>query len=159
MWENKRKDQSRAQDVTEFGFNNAYVSGTLNLQQLMLNRYIKNGFYTCRTWSLTQKWVAKSIGNTSDNTHKNVSDNTLKKWALQLKRVEHNSSRRSWEEDHGGSSWENREKLDRAWTKNWLIECINILIFLSLNIASKLSGVMILLDWYFYSLREMILLK
>jgi hypothetical protein len=37
----KKKDQSRIQDVTEFDFNNAYVSGTLNLQQLRLSRYIK----------------------------------------------------------------------------------------------------------------------
>jgi hypothetical protein len=29
--EKKRKDQTRTQDVTEFGLNNAYVSGTLNL--------------------------------------------------------------------------------------------------------------------------------
>jgi hypothetical protein len=42
--ENKRKDQSRTQDVTEFGFNNAYVSGTLNLQQLRLSRCIKKKF-------------------------------------------------------------------------------------------------------------------
>jgi hypothetical protein len=27
----KNKDKTRTQDVTEFGFNNAYVSGTLNL--------------------------------------------------------------------------------------------------------------------------------
>jgi hypothetical protein len=31
MWEKKNKDKTRTQDVTEFGFNNAYVSGTLNL--------------------------------------------------------------------------------------------------------------------------------
>jgi hypothetical protein len=50
-----------------------------------------------------------------------VSDNTLKKkmsttaqemWALQLKKGEHYSSRNRLQEDHGGSSWENREKLD-----------------------------------------------
>jgi hypothetical protein len=69
MCENKSKDKTRTQDVTEFGFNNAYVSGTLNLQQLRLSRYIKKYFYTCRT-SLIQKWVAKPIGNTSDNTLK-----------------------------------------------------------------------------------------
>jgi hypothetical protein len=98
----------------EFGFNNAYVSGTLNFQQLSLNRYIKKGFYTCRTWSLTQKWSAKSIGNTSDNILKNMSDNTLKtRSELQLKKgVEHNSSRECFQEDHEGSSWENREKLE-----------------------------------------------
>jgi hypothetical protein len=144
MWEKKIKDQSRTQDITEFGFNNAYVSGTLNLQQLRLSRYIKNGFYTCRTWSLTQKWAAKPIGNTNDNTlktwvttHSKIINTTTQE------RVEHNNSRRSWEEDHEGSSWENREKLDWPWTKIWLIKCINILIFLSLNMASKLSGVMI----------------
>jgi hypothetical protein len=27
----ENKDKARTQDVTEFGFNNAYVSGTLNL--------------------------------------------------------------------------------------------------------------------------------
>jgi hypothetical protein len=31
MWEKKSKDKTRTQDVIEFGFNNAYVSGTLNL--------------------------------------------------------------------------------------------------------------------------------
>jgi hypothetical protein len=31
MWEKKSKDKARTQDVTEFGLNNAYVSGTLNL--------------------------------------------------------------------------------------------------------------------------------
>jgi hypothetical protein len=44
MWEKKRKDQSRTQDVTKFGFNNAYVIGTLNLQQLRLSLYIKKKF-------------------------------------------------------------------------------------------------------------------
>jgi hypothetical protein len=33
----KSKDKTRTQDVMEFGFNNAYVSGTLNLQQLRLS--------------------------------------------------------------------------------------------------------------------------
>jgi hypothetical protein len=33
----EKKDQSRTQDVTEFGFNNVYVPGTLNLQQLRLS--------------------------------------------------------------------------------------------------------------------------
>jgi hypothetical protein len=31
IWEKKSKDKIRTQDVTEFDFNNAYVSGTLNL--------------------------------------------------------------------------------------------------------------------------------
>jgi hypothetical protein len=31
FWEKKSKAKTRTQDVTEFGFNNAYVSGTLNL--------------------------------------------------------------------------------------------------------------------------------
>jgi hypothetical protein len=44
MWEKKSKDKIRTQYVTEFGFNNAYVSGTLNLQQLRLSRYIKKEF-------------------------------------------------------------------------------------------------------------------
>jgi hypothetical protein len=31
MWEKKIKDKTITQDVTEFGFNNAYVFETLNL--------------------------------------------------------------------------------------------------------------------------------
>jgi hypothetical protein len=31
IWEKKNKDKIRTQDVTEFGFNNVYVSETLNL--------------------------------------------------------------------------------------------------------------------------------
>jgi predicted transposase len=31
IWENKSKDKIRTQDLTEFDFNNAYISGTLNL--------------------------------------------------------------------------------------------------------------------------------
>jgi hypothetical protein len=148
----KRKDQSRTQDVTEFDFNNAYISGTLNLQQLRLSRYIKKGFYTFRTWSLTQKWVVKPIGNTSDNTLKTwVTTHSKIMSTTAQERVEHNNSRRSWEDDHEWSNWENREKLDWAWTKIWLIECINILSYISLlNMASKLSGVMILLDGSVY---------
>jgi hypothetical protein len=62
-------------------------------------------------------------------------------------RVEHNNSRRSWEEYHERSSWENRENLEWTWTKIWLIKCINILSYLSLlNMTSKLSGIIILLD-------------
>jgi hypothetical protein len=53
-----------------------------------------------------QKWTVKPIVNTSDNTLKNVSDNTLKT------RSEHYSSKMSFQKDHEGSSWENREKLE-----------------------------------------------
>jgi hypothetical protein len=38
-----------------------------------------------------------------------------------------------FQENHEGSSWENGEKLEWAWTKIWLIECINILSYLSLE--------------------------
>jgi hypothetical protein len=55
MWENKSRDKIRTQNVIEFDFNNVYVSGTLNLQQLRLSLYIKKKFYICRTWPLTQK--------------------------------------------------------------------------------------------------------
>jgi hypothetical protein len=44
--EKKRKDQTRTQDVTKFDLKNAYVFGTLNLQQLRLSRNTKNQFYT-----------------------------------------------------------------------------------------------------------------
>jgi hypothetical protein len=44
--EKKRKDQTRTQDVTKSDLKNAYVFGTLNLQQLRLSRNTKNQFYT-----------------------------------------------------------------------------------------------------------------
>jgi hypothetical protein len=44
IWEKKIKDQTRTQDVTEFGFRNAHVSETFNLQQLRLSRNTKNSF-------------------------------------------------------------------------------------------------------------------
>jgi hypothetical protein len=91
---------------------NAYVSETLNFQQLRLSRNTKkNSFTLVELGSYIQKWVVKSIGNKSDNTLKKVSDNTLKnkkwvtthsrkvstttqeRWALQLKKGEYNSSK------------------------------------------------------------------
>jgi hypothetical protein len=87
-----------------------------------------------------QKWAAKPIGNKSYNTLKKVSDNTLKKgewqhtqmWVITHSRKgEHYSSKEYFQEDHEWSSWENREKLDWAWTRIWLIECINLLNYLS----------------------------
>jgi hypothetical protein len=44
MRKEKKKNQIRTQDITKFGFKNAYVSGTLNLQQLRLSRNTKNSF-------------------------------------------------------------------------------------------------------------------
>jgi hypothetical protein len=65
---------------------------------------LKKKFYTCRTWSLIQKENAKPIGNKSDNTLKEMSENTLKirsewqhtqeRWTLQVKKGEHYSSRK-----------------------------------------------------------------
>jgi hypothetical protein len=77
MREKKKKNQTRTL-YNGVRLKNAYVSGTPNLQQLRLGRNTKNQFYTCRTWSLTQKWATKPIGNKSDNTLKKMSDNTLK---------------------------------------------------------------------------------
>jgi hypothetical protein len=111
-WEKKRKDQTKTQDVTEFGLKNAYVSETLNLQQLRLSRNTKKNSFTLVELGPLQKWAAKSIANKSDNTLKKswvtthskqeVSDNTLKKvsttaqerWALQLKKTFTRRSRR-----------------------------------------------------------------
>jgi hypothetical protein len=39
---------------------------------------LKNSFTLVEFGPLTQKWAVKSIGNNSDNTLKNVSENTLK---------------------------------------------------------------------------------
>jgi hypothetical protein len=84
---------------------------------VILAEILKIQFYTCRTWSLTQKWDAKTIGNKNDNTLKKMSDNSLKtrsEWQHTQEKDEHYSSRNILQEDHEGSSWENREKLDWA---------------------------------------------
>jgi hypothetical protein len=88
---------------------------------LRLSRNAKKYFYTCRTWSLIQKWAAKPIGNKSDNTLKKMSDNTLKtkdewqhtqkRWTLHSRKVS-TTAQNSLQIDHEGSSLENREKLN-----------------------------------------------
>jgi hypothetical protein len=67
--ENKRKDQSRTQDVTEFDFNNAYVSGTLNLQQLRLSRCIKKKVFTLVELGPLHKNGLPSLSITRVTTH------------------------------------------------------------------------------------------
>jgi hypothetical protein len=85
----KSKDKIRTQDVTEFVFNNAYVSGTLNLQQLRLNQYIKKNF-TLVELSPLHKNGLPSLSVTRVTTH-------LKTWVTTLKiRSEHYSLKRSW---------------------------------------------------------------
>jgi hypothetical protein len=73
-----------------------------------------------------QKWAAKPIGNKNDNTLKKVSDNTLKirsEWQHTQEKVSTTAQENVFQEDHEWSSWENREKLDWAWKRIWLIEC------------------------------------
>jgi hypothetical protein len=75
-----------------------------------------------------------SLSVTRVTTHSKIWVTTHSKQEVSTttqKRVEHNNSRKYFQEDHEGSSWENREKLDWVWTKIWLIECINILSYLS----------------------------
>jgi hypothetical protein len=94
IWEKKRKYQTKTQDVTEFGFKNAYVSGTLNLQQLRLSRNTKNSFTLVELGLLHKNWLP-SLSVTRVTTHskrwvtthsKNMNWVTthLKMWALQL---------------------------------------------------------------------------
>jgi hypothetical protein len=73
-----------------------------------------------------QKWAAKPIGNKSDNTLKIRSE-----WQHTQEKVSITAQENVFQEDHKGSSWENREKLDWALTKIWLIECFNLLNYLS----------------------------
>jgi hypothetical protein len=44
MWEKKSKDKTRTQDVMEFGFNNAYVSGTSTSNNWGWADILKKGF-------------------------------------------------------------------------------------------------------------------
>jgi hypothetical protein len=88
IWEKKRKDQTRTQDVTEFGFKNVNVSETLNLQQLRLSRNTKNSFTLVDFGSLYKNGLL-SLSVTRVTTHskiwvtthskQEVSHNTLKK--------------------------------------------------------------------------------
>jgi hypothetical protein len=110
---------------------------------------------------LLHKNELSSLSVTRVTTHSKIWVTTHSKQEVSTttqKRIEHNSSRECFQKDHKRSSWENREKLDWAWTKIWLIECVNILSYLSLlNMASMLSRVMILLDRSSsISVREMI---
>jgi hypothetical protein len=83
---------------------------------------LKNSFTLVVLRPLHKKWVAKSISNKSDNTLKNVSDNTLKirNWMTKHSRKVSTTAQKNWaqqlknrlQEDHEGSSWENKEKLD-----------------------------------------------
>jgi hypothetical protein len=55
---NVRKEKKKSNKNIKYNgvqLKNAYVSETLNLQQLRLSRNTKKQFYTCITWSLTQK--------------------------------------------------------------------------------------------------------
>jgi hypothetical protein len=65
----KSKDKIRTQDVTESGFNNAYVSGTLNLQQLRLSRYIKKKAFTLVELGPLHKNGLPSLSVTQVTTH------------------------------------------------------------------------------------------
>jgi hypothetical protein len=116
MWEKKRKYQTRTQDVTEFGFKNAYASGTLNLQQLRLSRNTKNSFTLIELGPL-HKNELPSLSITRVTTHSKIRSewqHTKKCEHYSSTRVENYSSRKCLQENHEGSSWENREKLDWA---------------------------------------------
>jgi hypothetical protein len=116
MWEKKRKDQTRTQDVTEFGFKNVYVSGTLNLQQLRLSRNTKNNFTLVELDPLHKNGLSsQSVTRVTTHSKRWVTTHskTRSEWQYTQK-GEHYSSRKYLQEDHEGSSWENREKLGWA---------------------------------------------
>jgi hypothetical protein len=136
MWEKKISNKNTR--YNEVRLKNAYVSRTLNLQQLRLSRNTKKQFYTCRTWSLTQKWVANPIGNKSDNTLKKGWVTThSKRWALQLKKT---FTRRSWRTKLGEYR-KARLSLNKNLA-NWVFQSLELSLSLW-YMASKLSGVMI----------------
>jgi hypothetical protein len=112
IWEKKRKDQIRTQYVTEFDLKMSTSSGFSTSNNWAWAETLKKWFYTCRTWSLIQKWVVKPINNKSDNTLKKVSDNTLKKCEHYSSRKVSTTAHNSLQVDHEQSSWENGEKLD-----------------------------------------------
>jgi hypothetical protein len=120
----KKKDQTRTQDVTEFSLK---ISMSLRLSTSNNRGWaetLKNSFTLVEFGPLHKNGLS-SLSVTRVTTHskmwvtthskQEVSDNTLnKRWVLQLKKCEHYSSRNKLQEDHEGSSWENRKKLD--WT-------------------------------------------
>jgi hypothetical protein len=110
---NMRKEKKRSNKnirCNRVRLKNAYVCRTLNLQQLRLSWNTKNSFTLVELIELgpLHKNRLPSLSVIRVTTHsKRVSDNTLKK-------DEHYSSRKYLQENHEGSSWENREKLDWA---------------------------------------------
>jgi hypothetical protein len=100
MWE--KKDQTRTQDVTEFGFKNAYVSGTLNLQQLRLSRNTKNSFTLVELGHLHKNRLPSlSVIKVTTHSKRWVTTHSKrwalqlnKGWALQLKKIFTRRSRR-----------------------------------------------------------------
>jgi hypothetical protein len=95
---NVRKEKKRSSKNTRCNvvrLKNAYVSRTLNLQQLRLSWYTKNSFTLIELGSLHKNGMP-SLSVRRVTTHskrwvtthskQEMSDNTLKMWALQLKK-------------------------------------------------------------------------
>jgi hypothetical protein len=68
IWEKKRKDQTRTQDVTEFGLKMSTSSGLSTSNQLRLSRNTKNSF-TLVELGLLHKNGLSSLSVTRVTTH------------------------------------------------------------------------------------------
>jgi hypothetical protein len=126
MWEKKRKDQIRTQNVMEFGLKMPTSPGLSTSNNWGWAETLKNSFTLVELGPLHKNRLA-SLSVIRVTTHskrwvtthskQEVSDNTLKtrsEWQHTQEKSEHYSSRNGLQEDHEGSSWENREKLDWA---------------------------------------------
>jgi hypothetical protein len=97
MWENKRKDQTRTRDITEFGLKMPTSPGLSTSNNWGWAETLKNSFTLVELGFFIQKWATKPIGNKSNNTLKKMSDNTLKirsEWQHTQEKGEHYSSRK-----------------------------------------------------------------
>jgi hypothetical protein len=111
-YEKRKKISNKNTRCNRVRLKNAYVSKTLNLQQLRLIRNTKNSFTLVELGPLHKNGLP-SLSVTRVTAHsKRVSDNTLKNVSITAQKSEHYNSRKCLQEDHKWSSWENREKLD-----------------------------------------------
>jgi hypothetical protein len=118
MWEYKKKRINKNTRCNGVRLKNAYVSGTLNLQQLRLSRYTKNNFTLVELGPL-HKNELPSLSVTRVTTHsKRVSDNTLKnkKWV-----TTHSKTRNEWQHTKKGEHYISK-RVSTTAQKGWALQ-------------------------------------
>jgi hypothetical protein len=149
IWEKKRKKSNNNTRCNGVRLKNAYVSGTLNLQQLRLRRNTKNSFTLVELGPLHKNGLS-SLSVIRMTTHskcewqhtQNVSDNTLKKMSTTTQKelsttAQENIIRRSWRIKLGEQR-EARLSLNKNLT-NWVFQSLELSLSLCIWLVSSLK--------------------